>query len=129
VEEEGCLSEQIGYDVVTGPLGTFSISTIRTFSGGGGSNRLAAMPFLEEADYANETPWPFETLIWRGGGGPGLYHAPYATKDEARKGHALMIETVKLGTEFGGGVQGPFGNPSTTPEQWKARMQAQEQSA
>lgn len=52
----------------------------------------------------------------------GLYHAPYATKDEAIAGHALMVETIKRGLEFGGGVtEDAFGTPTITPEEWAKR--------
>jgi hypothetical protein len=115
------VSEQIADNVVTGPLGKFRVSTIKTIAGGAPRSYAGPSPFTE-ADFLNETPWSFETMIFRDGSGRGLYHAPYATKEEAIAGHALMVKTIEVGAEFGGGVEGPFGTPSTTPEQWHERM-------
>lgn len=117
------MSEQLKFETMTGPVGTFDISTVRTYSGGGGNNRSPFSPF-GEADYADETPWPYEVMVFRSGSSRGLYHAPFGSKAEALNGHKLMVETIKLGTEFGGGVKGEFGVPSTTPEEWRLKQLA-----
>jgi hypothetical protein len=36
-------------------------------------------------------------------------------------GHQQMVETIKAGCEFGGGVCGPFGIPTMTAEEWNLR--------
>jgi hypothetical protein len=114
------MSEQIGNVIVSNPQGErFRISTIRTFAGGGGDNHGIG-PF-KESDYANETPWPFETVVFKEGSSRGLYHAAYSTKEQAESGHQQMIETIKKGLEFGGGVKGFWGIPSLTPEEWRLR--------
>lgn len=65
--------------------------------------------------------WPFETMIAKPGWSFfGLYHAPYATEEEARSGHTRMVKTVIRGLEFGGGVN-EKGEPSITSEEWFSR--------
>lgn len=114
------MSTQVAHDVVRDPKGDpFLISTIRTVAGGGVDASFG--PF-SVSDYVGETPWPFETMVFREGSRKGLYHAAYATEAEALAGHAQMIDTIKRGLEFGGGVKGPFGLPSLTPEEWFDRI-------
>lgn len=115
------MATQIAKDDVTGPLGRFRVSTIRTLAGGGEVNVSAFSPF-DDTSYADETPWPFETMIFSGNSSVGLYHAPYETEEESLAGHKLMVETIKKGAEFGGGVQGPQGIPSMTPTEWRAKV-------
>lgn len=114
------MATNIKVESVTGPLGTFDVSTIRTHAGGGNDYRPPHSPF-SDSDYVDETPWPFEVMVFRQGSSTGLYHAAFATDKEALDGHRLMVETIRIGTEFGGGVRGPFGVPSITPEEWLAR--------
>jgi hypothetical protein len=117
------MATQLAKDTVTGPLGTFRVSTIQTDAGGGEEYSSPFAPF-SSSDYVSETPWPFETMIFRDGSSTGLYHAPYATKAEAVRGHAKMVDTIKQGIEFGGGVEGVFGTPSMTAVQWEERIRA-----
>ena len=117
------MSTHLKHDLITGSLGTFRISTIQTFAGGGEDCQLPGFPF-KDSEYASDSPWPFETMVFKEHSSRGLYHAPYSTKEEALAGHELMIKTIKQGAEFGGNVEGPFGNPSTTPEQWRERSAA-----
>jgi len=117
------MATQLASDTVTGPLGIFQVSTIQTDAGGGDEYRSTLSPFTS-SDYVSETPWPFETMIFRYRSRTGLYHAPYSTKAEAMRGHAQMVETIKQGIEFGGGVKGVFGTPSMTAAQWEERTKA-----
>jgi hypothetical protein len=117
------MATQLARDIVTGPLGTFRVSTIQTDAGGGKKFRPSFAPF-SSSDYVSETPWPFETMIFRSDSSTGLYHAPYSTKAEAKRGHAQMVEAIKQGIEFGGGVEGVFGTPSMTAAQWEERTKA-----
>jgi hypothetical protein len=78
------------------------------------------MPFTD-ADFESYTTWPFETMVFPKGSRRGLYHAPYATRQEAVAGHQLMVETIKKNLEFGGGVN-ESGNPLITPEEWRSRL-------
>lgn len=120
---------RIAYDDVEGPLGKFTVSTIRTVAGGGDNESYS--PFgisffaVKPSDFENYMAWPFETMVFPIDSRRGLYHAPYATEEEARRGHALMVGTIKSGAEFGGGVtEDSRGTPTLTPEEWKARMEA-----
>lgn len=118
------MSTSLKDEYVVGPLGgattarCFRVSTIRTVSGGGADYRIG--PFAD-SDWAESSPWPFEVMVFAPDSCIGLYHAPYETEEEALKGHQLVAETIKAGLEFGGGVEGPWGNPSTTADQWNAR--------
>jgi hypothetical protein len=76
---------------------------------------------MSEITYGSGDAWPYETMVFEDESSIGLYHAPYATKEEARKGHAEVSRAIRLGSEWGGGVDSPYGTPSTTPEQWRTR--------
>ncbi|MBZ5532587.1 MAG: hypothetical protein LAO20_14235 [Acidobacteriia bacterium] len=115
------MSTVLRSEKVTGPLGTFRISTVKTLAGGGANDTRG--PF-SDADYVDETPWPFEVMVFREVSITGLYHAPLASESEAIEHHALMVETIRKGLEFGGGVQGQFGTPSVTAQEWRDRMAA-----
>lgn len=108
------------FETVQNPDGeSFDVSTIRTLTGG---STNASDPLGSMSDYENYSAWPFETMVFRSAGNRiGLYHAPYGTEKEAREGHALMVKTVREGLEFGGGVEGPNGEPSITPDEWARR--------
>ena len=116
------MSTSLGDERVKGPMGTFRISTIQTFAGGGADYSFG--PFAD-SDYAPDSPWPYETMVFPEKSSTGLYHEPYASESEARKGHQRIANMVREGVEFPGKtVSGPFGNPSLTPEQWEARVKA-----
>lgn len=113
------MSEQIAYTHV----GKFQVSTVRTVAGGAEetpANMLQLRP-CSDRDYADETPWPYETMVFKGGA-TGLYHAAYATRAEARRGHAEVVARLKRGEEVVGGVQGQWGVPSLTAAEWRARQ-------
>lgn len=115
------MGQKIAYDEVENPEGRFDISTIRTFAGGADDYQLSGCPF-SDADYADRTPWPFETVVFRRQSSKGLYHQAYATKEEARAGHGWIVATVRAGLELPGvTVEGPFGNPTLTVAEWNAR--------
>ena len=98
------------------------MSTIRTYSGGGGDNRPALCPFWE-SDYAAEEPWPFETMVFHEGSCKGLYHEAYASESEALAGHARIVANLSNGREFPGEtVSGPSGNPTLTAERWRSML-------
>lgn len=59
-------------DRVDGPQGSFVVSTIRTFSGGAPESKPLGSPF-STADYADETPWPFEVMVFEASRGTGTY--------------------------------------------------------
>ncbi len=50
------MADMLKRETVTGPLGTFDVSTIRTFSGGGEDFKPTLSPFAD-SDYAGQTPW------------------------------------------------------------------------
>jgi hypothetical protein len=111
---------QIEKDMVSGLLGLFRVSTTQTISGG--APPTPGM-FFSDADFVDETPWPYETMVFADKSSAGLYHAAYGTEEEARRGHLLMIETIRTGAEFGGGVEGPHGSPAqATIDLWKSRQ-------
>jgi hypothetical protein len=91
-------------DRLTGPLGSFDVSSIATRGG-------IANPAFEE-NWSDETPWPFETMVFDSHG-EAVYHAPLSTQKEAEQHHAEMILAVKSGSEFAGGVD--FDDPMRTP--------------
>jgi hypothetical protein len=106
---------------VSGPQGKFEVSTVQTFAGGAPEIGLWGTPFTT-ADYADDTPWPYETMVFRPGSSRGWYHEPHASEQQAKDGHAWVISHIKAGTlPLGSGVQGDFGNPSMTPDEWRDR--------
>jgi hypothetical protein len=115
------MSEQIAFSEVTGPLGAFEVSTIRTLAGGAPSS--PPIGFFSESDFDSYLIWPFETMVFRPSSRRGLYHAAYSTKEEALAGHTQITETIRRGSEFGGGVN-EDGEPSLTAEEWALRMTA-----
>jgi hypothetical protein len=117
------MSVKIAFDSIVKLDEIFDVSTIQTYSGGGGDNTSIFCPF-SESDYAEDTPWPFETIVFRRPSSTGLYHAPYAAKKEALAGHADVVRRLAAGEEVVGGVKGPFGIPSITPEEWEQRQSA-----
>ena len=71
---------------------------------------------------ADETTWPFETMVFKEVGATGQYHEPHATEQEAEERHSAICAMIREGTlEIGRGVKGEWGTPSTTPEEWNAR--------
>lgn len=115
------MSNVIKQEAVTGPLGEFEVSTILAPGHPDYSVPIGMMGFF--APSVEENPWACETMIFRTKSRTGLYHEAYADKESAIRGHARMVETIKNGAEFGGGVDGPFGNPTLTAEQWNSRME------
>lgn len=102
-------------------VGKWSVSTVQTYAGGARDEPIGMVPFTP-ADYADETPWPYETMVFRGGT-TGQYHEPHASEAEALERHEAIVELLRDGKlEIGKGVKEPFGNPSTTPEEWAARV-------
>ena len=107
---------------VSGPQGDFEVSTVQTFAGGAADSRPTLSPF-SLSDYADENPWPFETMVFRLGSSRGLYHEPHASEMQARDGHTYAVSLIKAGTLIEGtGVRGDFGVPSITPDEWKDRF-------
>lgn len=118
------MSEQIKYSRhVQHPDGRkFNVSTVRTYEGGGGNNHPIGSPF-QESDYSNETPWPFETMIFKEVGAAGQYHKPAASKADALAAHTEAVRLIESGEPFEGiGVSGFWGTPSTTPQQWASHI-------
>lgn len=115
------MKRKIKYEEVEGPQGRWGVSTIRTDAGGADVvpvNMLALRPF-SSSDYADETPWPFETMVFKGGSF-GHYHRAYKTQKDALAGHDEIVAAIKAGTlDVGMGIRGPFGVPSLTPEEWR----------
>lgn len=113
---------QLLKDYIIGTDGkSYRVSTIVTLAGGAPIERAAlGSPFMME-DYPDYNAWPYETMVFAGESSIGLYHAPYASEHEARCGHTQIVEAIKLGSEWGGGVQGPNGTPSISPDQWEQR--------
>lgn len=121
------MSEQLLKDTVTGPQGTFEVSTIRTDAGGAEPTAAFGMPFFSSADFVDVTPWPFETMVFMPGSRKGLYHEPHATLKQAKDGHAYALSQIQAGLlTIGAGVQGPFGNPSITADEWNDRQQVKQ---
>jgi hypothetical protein len=110
-------------DTVTGPQGTFQVSTIRTFAGGAPDFQPRTSPF-KVSDYASEMPWPYETMVFPEEGSTGLYHAAYPTEELARQGHTQVLDFARRGLlEIGKGVHGVFGTPSLTAEEWRSQQE------
>lgn len=107
-------------DFIEGPQGSFSVSTVQTFAGGAPDSRPLFSPF-SASDYAEETTWPYETMVFKvGEGSKGYYHRAYATEEAAQQGHTETVQLLENGTlPLGQGVDGPFGNPTLTPEEWQ----------
>lgn len=78
----------------------FRVSTIATLAGGSEDER-DCLSRTRMSDFDNYNAWPFETMVFEGESSIGLYHAPYASEAEARKGHGTIIEAhkVRLGVE------------------------------
>src|ERR1035441_6460064 len=49
---------------------------------------------MSEITYGSGDAWPYETMVFEDESSIGLYHAPYATKEEARKGHAEVSRAI-----------------------------------
>jgi hypothetical protein len=98
-----------GFDVSTVSIDAMGMSKLSPFT---------------MADYADETPWPFETMIFKCGSSTGIYHKPHATKEEAIADHEKVVQRLKDGEQVSGGVRGVWGTPSTTPEEWLASIRA-----
>lgn len=129
------MSKQIAIERVEGPQGAFVVSTIQTLAGGGTpSPKSRFAPFSEE-DFIDETPWPYETMVFKAAHttgtvhfATGQYHEPHATETQARDGHAFAVSHIKAGTlQIGAGVRDPFGVPSMTADEWRDRMSAANQ--
>ena len=103
---------------ISGPQGVFRVSTIRTYAGGA-PNMSNGGPFTTK-DYAKETPWPYETMVFGIGNSKGQYHQPHTSKEQAEVAHAAVISMIEAGTlNLGHGVEGHWGNPATTPKKWR----------
>lgn len=112
------MSEQIASDRVKNSEGEWHVSTIRTDAGGAPSTQRLGEPF-SSADYIDETPWAFETMVFAPTGSKDNCHEPYATLKEAKAGHKRFMKAVKNETlEKGKGIKLPWGNPSMTPDEW-----------
>lgn len=114
------MSKQIKRETVKDGMSQddLDVSTVQTFAGGGGDSQPAGSPFAE-SDYADETPWPFETLVQRKS--QGVHHEAYATLEEAKQGHAEIVRKAKKGLLEFSGVTGRHGTPLLTPEAWARR--------
>lgn len=119
------MSEKIAFESVTAPNGTiYEVSTIKTFAGGAPDSKPRGSPFAL-SDYADENPWPYETMVFRPGSNRGLYHEPHASLKQAKDGHAYAVSLCRAGTlKEGHGVRGDFGVPSITPDEWRDRALA-----
>jgi hypothetical protein len=118
------MSERFLNDKVNG----YEISTVRTDAGGAAPSSIL-FGLLSSADYEDCNAWPFETMVFKVGSRKGLYHEPYDNEQAARQGHTRILGAVTAGTlEFGTTVQGEQGLPLITPEQWRARVKAAEDS-
>lgn len=103
--------------------GEYEVSTIRTDAGGAAPSHFLGLAFFSSEMFKDENPWPFETMVFRAKSRKGLYHEPYATKEEAEAGHTRILSALNSGIlELGKGVEGEFGNPSLTAEQWRERL-------
>lgn len=110
----------IAVTTVDGPQGKWTVSTIRTIAGGAGDTQPLGSPF-KASDYVGQTPWPFETMVFKEPGAVGFYHRAYSSKAAALVGHAEIVALCESGAlPVGHGVRGPFGVPSLTPEEWVA---------
>jgi hypothetical protein len=117
------MERQIAKTDVENSQGKWKVSTIRTDAGGADTYKSLGAPF-SSADYTEETPWPFETMVFKDTGVSGYYHEPYATLGEAEQGHQRIVEALRNNTlEIGKGVRDPFGVPSLTADEWR-KMQA-----
>jgi hypothetical protein len=115
------MSNQVCFNKIVGPQGEFHVSTVR-LAAGGAPDEPSWSPFAL-SDYKDENPWPFETLVFGSTGHKGLYHQAYVTEEEAKLGHAEVVELCRNGKlELGKGVHGPFGTPTLTVEQWKQQI-------
>ena len=111
----------LAFDKVRDPKGVeYDVSTIRTFAGGAPARQPLGSPF-STADFEGETPWPFETMVFRSGSRKGLHHSPHASEEAAIGAHARMVEAVRSGADFEGGVQGKYGTPALSAEEWRKR--------
>lgn len=99
----------------------FRVSTVRTFSGGGADNRPFGSPF-SDSDYADETPWPYESMVFPEASSVALYHEAHDSELAARERHQKLVGTVERGLEFHGDtVEGPYGVPTLTAAEWLNR--------
>jgi hypothetical protein len=116
------MERQIKVETVEGPQGKWRISTIRTDAGGADEipvNMLQLRPFSSR-DYLNETPWPFETVVFSDKGGFGRYHEAYRALKDAEAGHVRIVEQIKRGDlAIGAGIKNHTGSPSLTPAEWE----------
>jgi hypothetical protein len=117
-----------------GPQGAFVVSTIQTYAGGADNDRPLGSPF-STADYADETPWSYETMVFkahpeygqRGGThfATGQFHRAYASRRAARRGHERITRLCESGIlPVGDGVRGPFGVPTLTATDWRRSPRA-----
>jgi hypothetical protein len=106
--------------------GTHLISTIQTCAGGGAPSAVLGSPFTS-ADFASETPWPYETAVFlQDGSSRGLYHEAHGTETSALSRHEEIASAVchrQIDLEDHPSVCGSFGVPSLTPEQWIAQKE------
>jgi hypothetical protein len=111
-------------DTAKGPQGAFRVSTVRTYAGGAPNIQGLGAPFGTK-DFAKETPWPYETMVFSEGSSKGLYHEPSADQGDAEAIHCIVIEHIQAGDlQLGRGVSGPWGNPSMTPADWRKSLKA-----
>jgi hypothetical protein len=116
------MSDQLKYETVTGPQGTWNISTIRTLSGGG-SDYQPLGSLIKDSDFADTSPWPYEVMVFREIGTEGRYHAPHTSEADAMTDHARIARLIRDGKFVEGiGVKGFLGLPSMTSEDWNHRV-------
>lgn len=96
----------------------FRVSTVQTDAGGAPPTSAPFSPF-SSADYNDETPWPFETMVFPLQSSRGVYHEAYLTEESAIEGHKRIMEMCKNNAlPLGKGID-YSGNPSLTPEEFK----------
>ena len=100
--------------IKTSEIKEYRVSTVRTFAGGA---PLVRNFMFSNADYAEETPWPFETMVFRGS--KGVHHTPHATIADAIMYHEKIVKAIENNMlKIGFRVKEPNGNPTTTREEW-----------
>lgn len=97
-------SPQIKTERVTGPYGDFIVSTIRTYAGGAHEVVDSFIGRFSSKDYLSETPWHFETMVFKAAHATGtarfqsaFYFTPYLSEKAAKQGHKLTVAMVMAG--------------------------------
>lgn len=117
---------QLKLERVDGQPKAVVVSTVRTYAGG--AHDTGGWPFSAK-DFAKETPWPFETMVFEatndsgtGHGGRGLYHRAYGSLSSARRGHARVVALALAGALPPGTCGGMWGTPILTAKEWRAQQ-------